>query len=272
VPSAGLFPTIGNAPIGDAGTPVAVTRGNNQTTMTPDFSLGFGYRVNDWFRIDADYQFSKGPGFGLSQSVYCPEVANAVSNYNVQTVNGVSTIVAVPVGYQYDYTKCDGKLSVNQYNNTGLIMGYIDLGHWGLFTPYIGAGAGVNANSMTGSLTYNQQDTGATYAGATVVGSAPGNWLNQYNGAMQNGYPLYTSLLKPAPTSGTPQPIGPANWNRTINTTKYTFAGELAAGVGIKISQSATLDLAYKIMALDLSAGMKSTMQSLNVGVRYDLN
>lgn len=270
VPSAGLFPTIGNAPIGDANTPVEVTRGNNQTTMSPDFSLGFGYRVNDWFRVDADWQFTKGPGFGTTQTVYCPEEANAVSNYETQTVNGNSTVVPVPVGYAYDYTRCDGNLHVNQYNNTGIVMGYIDLGHWGLFTPYIGAGAGINANTMSGSLNFNQQDTGANYTGAQVTGTAPAEWVQQIG--TQNGYPLYGPLVKTPPTSGTPQPIGPANWSRTINTTKYTFAGALAAGVGIKISQSATLDLAYKIMTLDLSGGMRNTWQSLNLGVRYDLN
>jgi opacity protein-like surface antigen len=270
VPSAGLFPTIGNAPIGDANTPVAVTRGNNQSTMTPTFGLGFGYRVNDWFRVDADWQFSKGPGFGTTQSVYCPEVANAVSNYNTQTVNGVSTVVPVPVGYQYDYTKCDGNLHVNQYNNTALVMGYVDLGHWGLFTPYIGAGAGVNANTMSGSLSFNQQDTGVNYTGATVNGTAPGNWVTQTS--MQNGYPYYSTLQGVTPSSGTRQPVGPANWSRTINTTKYTFAGALAAGVGIQISQSATLDLAYKIMTFDITGGVKSTLQSVNLGVRYNLN
>ncbi len=270
VPSDGLFPTVGNAPIGDANTPVLTTRGNNQSTMTPTFDLGFGYRVNDWFRVDATWQFSKGPGFGTTQEVFCPETATAVSNYVTQTVNGTSTVVPVPVGYAYDFTKCNGNLHVNQYNNTGLVMGYVDLGHWGLFTPYIGAGAGVNANTISGSLSFNQQDTGANYAGAQVSGTAPANWVVQTG--TQNGYPLYTTLPQATPSSGTRQPIGPANWSRTISSTKYTFAAALAAGVGIKISQSATLDLAYKVMTLDVSGGVKGTLQSLNLGVRYDLN
>ena len=130
----------------------------------------------------------------MTQTVYCPEVANAVSNYNTQTVNGTSTIVPVPVGYAYDFTKCDGNLHVNQYNNTALVMGYVDLGHWGLFTPYIGAGAGVNANTMTGSLNFNQQDTGANYAGAQVTGTAPANWVVQTG--MQNGYPYYSTAAR----------------------------------------------------------------------------
>jgi opacity protein-like surface antigen len=270
VPNAGLFPTITNAPIGDASSPVNAIRGNNQTTMSPDFSLGFGYRVNDWFRVDGTWQFSKGPGLGAQQTVYCPEVANAVSNYNTQTVNGVTSIVAVPVGYQYDYTQCDGKLNMTQYNNTGMIMGYFDVGHWGIFSPYVGAGVGINANTVQGHLTFNQQDTGATYGGPSVAGTAPAVWVDQTG--VQNGNPFYT--IKPGvnPSSGVYQPIGPANWNRTISSTKYSFAGAVAAGLGIKISESATLDLGYKLMTYDITGGVKSSLQSLNLGVRYNLN
>ena len=46
----------------------------------------------------------------------------------------------------------------------------------------------------------------------------------------------------------------------------------MAAGLGIKISQSATLDLAYKMMTYDITGGVKSTTQSLNMGVRYNIN
>ena len=272
VPSAGLFPTIGNAPIGDANTPVEVTRGNNQTTMSPDFSLGFGYRVNDWFRVDADWQFTKGPGFGTTQTVYCPEVANAVSNYdNADRQRNLDSRAAFPWATPMTIPSATATCTSINTTTPALVMGYIDLGHWGLFTPYIGAGAGINANTMSGSLNFNQQDTGANYTGAQVTGTAPAEWVQQIG--TQNGYPLYAAIGQDARRpSGTPQPIGPANWSRTINTTKYTFAGALAAGVGIKISQSATLDLAYKIMTLDLSGGMKNTFQSLNLGVRYDLN
>ena len=278
IPSAGLFPTVGNAPIGDANTPVHITRGNNQTTMSPDFGLGFGYRINDYFRVDADWQFSKGPGFGTQQTVYCPEVANAVSNYNTQTTTtttggvttSTSTVVPVPVGYAYDFTQCNGNLKVSQYNNTGLVMGYVDLGHWGLFTPYIGAGAGININNVTGTLNFNQQDTGATYAGAQVTGSAPAIWMIQTG--MQNGYPYYTQLPGANPSSGVRQPIGAANWYRSINVTKYTFAASAAAGLGIKVSQSATLDLGYHLSTLDLTGGMKALRQSVSLGVRYNIN
>jgi hypothetical protein len=271
LPSAGLFPTIGNAPIGDASSPVQVTRGNNQSVSAANFGLGFGYRVNDWFRAEATWTYSSGPSLGITNSnVYCPEVANAVSNYSYTA--GSTTGTPTPVGYQYDYTQCDGKLNIKQYNNTALAMGYVDIGHWGIFSPFIGAGAGLNVNSMTGSLTYNQQDTGVTYTGAAVSGTAPGTWVIQ-TGIDQAGLPKYTPLKQANPSSGTPQPVGPANWNRRIDTTKYTIAASAAVGVGIQISQSATLDVGYHVTTLDLfGGGAKSLLQSVNVGVRYNLN
>ena len=269
VPTAGLIPTVGNAPIGDASNPVQVTRGNNQSTLGGLFSVGAGYRINDWFRVEGSWTFTNGPSLGLTSQVYCPEIANAVSNYtyNAANPNGVAT----PVGYQYDYTKCDGALNIRQFNNTALAMGYVDLGHWGIFSPYIGAGAGLNVNSMSGTLKFNQQDTGVTYAGPSVNGSAPGLWVDPV-GTDVNGHPIYGPIARPAVQSGTNQPVGPANWNRTINTTKYTIAASAAAGLGIQMSQSATLDVGYHITTLDIMGGTKSLLQSVNVGVRYNLN
>jgi opacity protein-like surface antigen len=281
-PEAGLFPTIGNMPIGDASSPVGITRGDARTVYSPDFTVGAGYRVNDWFRAEATWTISQGPGYGAQQNVYCPEQANAVSN-NVYTnpvksvdslgdVTTTYTQTAVPVGYQYDYTTCNGRLNGSQWNNTGLVMGYVDLGHYWLFTPYIGIGAGVNINSISGTLTFNQTDSGATYSGAQVSGTAPGVWVTQ-TGTDIMGLPSYGGITRPNTQSGQPQPIGSGqNWNRTIDSTKYTIAAAVAAGVGVKLSQSATLDLGYKFTTYDIMGGFKGARQSATVGVRYNLN
>jgi opacity protein-like surface antigen len=271
VPSAGLFPTVGNAPIGDASNNVTIQRGNPQMNMGPNFSLGVGYRVNDWFRAEATWTYTPGPGLSTQKTVFCPETTSAVSNYtyNAQNPNGIAT----PAGYQYDYTQCDGRLNVRQYNNTALAMGYFDIGHWGMFSPFIGVGAGMNVNTMTGSLNFHQQDTGAVYGGVVPVnGSAPAIWMDPNLGVDQLGKPIYGPITRPAVQSGTNQPIGPANWTRKIDTTKYTIAASAAVGVGIQISQSATLDVGYHITTLDLFGGTKSLLQSVNLGVRYNLN
>jgi opacity protein-like surface antigen len=269
--ASGLFPTIGNQPVGNANTLVPVVRGDNHTSMGADFGLGFGYRVNDFFRVEADWQFSKGPGASINQTVFCPEIANSVSKYTYANSTATSG-TAIPIGYQYDFTTCNGALNVHQYNNTGLVMGYFDLGHWGIFSPYVGVGGGVNVNTLSGSINFNQTDTGATYAGPVVNGSAPGVWLQPTGSVDQGGNATYQSLSKPPPQTGVPQPIGPANWYRNINTTQYSFAASVAAGLGIKISQSATLDLGYHFTSLNLTGGMNSARQSVSLGVRYNLN
>jgi hypothetical protein len=288
VPQAGLFPTIyqggyfqpantfnptylfNGAPSGDASSPVAVTRGNIKSTMAADYSLGFGYRINDWFRVEADYTFSKGPGFSAQTKVYCPGQATAVSNY---TYASPADITGVPnaIGYQYDWSTCNGRLNTTQYNNTGIVMGYADLGHWGMFSPYIGLGGGINVNTMTGSMQYNNTSDGSVYAGPKITGSAPGIWVAPTGNLDQAGRPVYNYLVNQN-GNGPQIEIGPQNWARTINTTKYTLAASAAAGLGIQISQSATLDLGLHLTTLDLSQGMKQMRESVSLGVRYNIN
>ena len=260
----GLFPSTGNGPIGDASSPVPAVRGNNQTKLGATIDFGVGYRINDWFRVEGTYTFSQGPGLGQTQRVYCPQATSAVNNFDSNNA------ALAPIGYAYDYTTCDGRLNVSQYNNTALAMGYVDIGRWSIFSPYIGAGVGMNVNTMTGKLTFNSTDTGQNYAGVTqVTGTAPYNWVTPTS-ADKYGNLVYNYL--PPTGSGVRQAIGPANWDRTINQTKYTIAASAAAGVGIQISQSATLDVGYHITTLDLFGGTKSLLQSVNVGVRYNLN
>ncbi len=281
VPSAGLFPVqqsfaldptikFNGAPIGDANSPVNVTRGNAQSNVAPVFGLGFGYRVNDWLRLEADYSFFHGPGFGAQTQVYCPGQAAAVSNYTYATPIA-TTGTAVPVGYTYDWSTCNGYLNMTQYNNMGMAMAYVDLGHWGLFSPYLGAGFGLNANTISGTMNYYNSNTGTVYNGPAVLGSAPATWVVDSGQVDQGNQKIYVPLVNSA-GKGPQMMIAPQNWYRTINQTKFTFAAQLAAGVGIKISESGTLDLGYHLTTTDITGGVKGVMQSLNVGVRYNLN
>ena len=169
VSDVGLIPTITNAPIGNASSPVDAIRANNRQPMARILRSASATGSTIGFASTRTWQYSKGPGLGETRTAFCPEIANAVSNYYTPNVLHRS------VGYQYDYTQCDGKLNVSQYNNTGMVMGYFDVGHWGIFSPYIGAGVGINANTVDGHLTFNQQDTGATYTGAQVNGSGAGH-------------------------------------------------------------------------------------------------
>jgi len=269
--SNGAPATFNDAPIGNPSVPVPVTRGNLQTKQAPTFDIGVGYRVNDWLRVEGTYSFFRGPGFGEQAQKVCPEVASAVSQSVTTTVNGTTTTTSNPVGYLWSPNPCTGNLNVAQYNNLGIASAYVDLGHWWWgVSPYIGGGVGLNVNTITGSLTYKQNDTGQTYNGPTVSGSAPPVWVVQ-SGVDGSGNPQYAPVQDP--TGKYPGvAFGTQSWNRTINSTKYTIAGQLAAGVGVPISQSAMLDIGYKATSTDIFGGVKGLLQSVNLGVRYNLN
>ncbi len=273
IPSAGLIPQIltdpltgvkyVNAPIGDAGNPVSATRGNNQSSRSASFDVGLGYRYNDYLRLEATYNFFHGPGLGYAQSTLCPNTTSAVSNYTYP--GGVPT--PVPVGYLWAPTACNGYLNASQYNNLLLGSAYIDLGnYWGV-TPYIGAGAGLNANTVSGSTSFFNASDGSPFLGNTsATAGAPLVNVTQ-TGVDAQGHPIYTPLgVQPQVAFGT------QNWNRTISSTKYTIAGALMAGIGYQLSPSATLDIGYRYISTDLLGSTRNSNQEVHVGVRYMAN
>jgi opacity protein-like surface antigen len=284
VPSAGLIPPLlydipgtgvgyDNSPVGNASTNAPVFRGNNKTNDDAVFDAGVGFRVNNFLRVEGPYSFWEGPGLGYTQKSLCPNTTVAESNtVNVTTTSGgvtTTTPTSVPVGYLWAPVSCTGVLNARQYNNLGLASAYFDLGtFWGI-TPYVGAGAGLNANTITGSTVFTNNNDGSGFLGNTSVsGSAPLQWvtLTSSSGGV-NGTPVYTPL--------THQPnvaFGQLNWNRNFTSTKFSFAGALMAGFGYQLTPSATIDFRYRYVDLDLSGATHNTAQQLTIGVRYMLN
>lgn len=251
-PPAGLA-TVAN-PVGYAG-----------STPQHNFNagLGIGFRYNDFLRFDATYEYRTGQGTSQTNTgIVCPYAAS-----------GESTQGTPPVllGYSYETTQtCNSYLTLKQHNNVGLANAYVDLGtYWGI-TPYVGAGAGVNVNSATGTLTYNKTSDGTPYrADLSPTGQFPHVWVDPVTGRMIN----------PAPNI----PFAPQNWDRTINSTKYSLAIALMGGVGIQLGANTTLDLGYRYLnlgttKLSLNNGaqavitQKNVSQDVRVGVRYLLN
>jgi opacity protein-like surface antigen len=282
VPSAGLIPSLysdtpgtgavfDNQPIGNASTNAPVTRGNNGSSQNVVFGGGFGYRVNNYVRLEADYSFFNGPGLGYQQKTLCPNTTSAVSNtVNVTTTsNGVSTTTptSVPVGYIWDPVPCTGVLNATQYNNLVMGSAYFDLGTFWGFTPYVGAGAGLNANTISGTTTFTNNNDGSAFLGNTsATGTAPLRWVT-LTGTDGNGNPVYTPLNHQPNVA-----FGTQNWNRHFLSTKISVAGALMAGFGFQLTPSATLDIGYRYLNLDLSGTTHNTAQQLTVGVRYMLN
>jgi opacity protein-like surface antigen len=275
VPSAGLIPTVfgdipgtgvafDNQPIGNASTNAPVTRGNNKSNQNVAFDAGFGFRVNNYLRLEATYNYFGGPGLGYQQKTLCPDTTSPVSNTSYATSPSGTP---VPAGYIWAPVQCTGVLNATQYNN--LVMGnaYFDLGtYWG-FTPYVGGGVGLNANTISGTTAFTNNNDGSAFLGNTsATGTAPLQWVTM-TGTDSHGNPIYT------PLNHQPNVVfGQQNWNRHFSSTKFSFAGALMAGFGFQLTPSATLDIGYRYLNLDLSGTTHNTAQQLTVGVRYMLN
>ena len=257
VPSV-TFSSTSVPPAGDASTPLSV--GNGASTLGHDFlaDIGVGYRFNNYFRVDATYEYRSGPGGSNTSTVVCPYSANGVYN---------ATDTTIEYGYLYNTSNtCNGVLNLNQHNNMVLANGYIDMGtYWGV-TPYVGAGAGVNVQSTSGSLAFFETANGQAYAAdLSPTGSYPQQWVT-----------LSGARVYPQPQIA----FTTQNWNRTVSSTKYSLAIALMAGVGIQIMPSATLDIGYRYLntgasTIYLSSPSSSYLknsnvsQEIRVGIRY---
>jgi opacity protein-like surface antigen len=220
-----------------------------------DFSgdIGVGYRFNNYLRGEATYEYRVGPAGHNLNTVICPQTA---------------TMYSSTTGYEYQTGEtCNGSLSLQQRNLTALASAYLDLGnYWGV-TPYVGAGAGLNANTTSGTVAYTETVGGASYVGNLVTtGVAPQVWVNPLNGV----------VLSPQPNV----PFTNQVWDRSIHSTKYAPAWALMAGVGIKISPSATLDIGYRYLnagvvntpitpQIGSNAKQLNSSQEIRIGIRY---
>lgn len=85
---------------------------------SPLFGLGIGYYVNDWFRMDVTGEYRSKANFHGSQVI----------------TSGGGTITD-----EYSASKSEWLFLLN---------GYVDLGTWSGFTPFVGAGIGASRNTI----------------------------------------------------------------------------------------------------------------------------
>jgi opacity protein-like surface antigen len=188
---------------------------------------GLGYKVNDWFRTDLilDYRspiHAVGSG-GTPCFVVAPDA-----------ITGAPTIVP---------ETCIGHFDTETHRWDLLANGYLDLGTWDGFTPYIGAGAGVAWARTKQSVTFT----------------------------FGNGLPCQASCA-----------IGGnffADFDRSQSTFTYRFAWAAMAGVAIAMTDHAQLDVGYRFLDLGLRTGISSVTgksvtqriraNEVRAGVRY---
>jgi len=192
--------------------------------------VGMGYKVNNWFRTDLilDYR----------------------SQIHAIGSGGTNCFINVdnPTPFQPNPrpASCTGQFDSEIRRWDLLANGYLDLGTWDGFTPYIGVGAGV------------------TWAR-----------INQSVNFAFNGLPCQASC---GFTNGS-NIVTFSDFDRSQSSMTYRFAWAAMAGVAIAMTDHAQLDVGYRFLDLGLITGISPVngtsvtqrvrANEVRAGVRY---
>jgi opacity protein-like surface antigen len=249
--------------------------GSKPTMQTWSVDFAAGYKFNNWFRMDAELGLRKPQStFSTTQTlngaqIICPSPSGAQSALQVLS-NGTT-----PIGYAWDENlgTCHQDKAVELRSMTLMLNGFVDLGTWSGFTPYVGAGVGVARVTANATTNYFNNADGTLYAPTaaqwTETGGVPLVWLNRF------GVPVFPVN----PNNGLPVSIAsPPKWNERNSSVRYNFAWALMAGVAYSITDRAKLDVGFRYMNLgnfQTVAGGPSgniTSKEVKVGLRYQID
>ena len=228
---------------GDLGVAYASPRDLNGALLPATFpnnwsvGIGGGYQFNSWFRTDITVDYESFYNKNGRQPTYLPCQIGAAGT----PVGGPFT-GSLPV-----YTGCQPL--VQNRTESMLVLGnaYLDLGNWSGFTPYIGAGAGVNVLYQKASVGW------FTLAGAPYEGTT---WTDPFTLA---------TVLAP-------------NWDHVIGGTFLRFSYALMAGVSYDVTDHIKADVGYRYTNLGKIEGVSLnntriskdlTAHQVRVGLRY---
>jgi opacity protein-like surface antigen len=114
-----------------------------------NFDLGVGYQINNWVRFDITGEYQS------SAKYWAQESYTGASGGNCYT--GISRC----------YDNYSGRLSTFAV----LANGYVDLGTWWNFTPFVGAGFGGAFNTLSSVNDYNISTGGSGFAPSSTSAS-----------------------------------------------------------------------------------------------------
>jgi opacity protein-like surface antigen len=193
--------------------------------------VGGGYKVNNWFRTDLilDYR-SQIHAVGSAATPCFINVTNpTLANPNPQSET------------------CTGHSDTEIHRWDLLANGYLDLGTWDGFTPYLGAGAGVSFGRTNQSVNF-------TFNGFPCQASC---------GFIPRGSNIITF----------------ADFDSSQSNMTYRFAWALMAGVAIAMTDHTQLDVGYRFLDLGSITGLSSATgtsvtqrvraNELRAGLRY---
>ena len=197
--------------------------------------LGAGYKFTNFLRAD------------LTVDYRAPVTTNGIAGSQACVIGTAPVIngAGVTIGSDPVFDTCTG-IAHSRLNRTHVLAnGYVDLGTWSRFTPYVGAGVGVNVTYNKSQLNWymsNQSPYNITF-----TDSFSGNTFHQFMDTTRNGY-------------------------------RYSLAWAVMGGVAIDLTPHLKLDVGYRYLGLGRFTGVDSSgntitkqmhAQEIRTGFRY---
>lgn len=197
---------------------------------------GFGYKYNSWLRTDVTLDWRRPREFqGNTGFLPCAQGSTPV----VDPLTGITT------GSTFIYGTCADNTRARLTSLHALFNVYADLGTWGGFTPYVGAGVGVN----------------------WIYQKVSQNWF------MGNGLNYNLSWVDPFSSM-----TYYANWDMARSVKTVQLAWALMGGVSYAVTPNTSIDVGYRYLDLGRvqsmvgfaqAATQRLKTQEVRVGVRY---
>ncbi len=219
--------SVGTSSAGRFGVNGGLQAGTKESSVA-GLSIGAGYQFSPNFRADVTYQINPVKRSAASQAFKC------VLDYSTNISD-------------YEYGDCIGDSLFEMRRQNVLLNGYYDIGTFGAFTPYVGAGIGA-ANIAT------KQSYTATWAGDH---SSYGNFK----------VPVFTDG---ADTGGF---HGAVSYDQLSKRSQYNVAWAAMLGTSYTINSDIKMDVGYRYLDAgsytDINgASTKLTSSELHVGMR----
>ncbi|WP_421915868.1 outer membrane protein [Mesorhizobium sp.] len=232
-----------NKPFDDSVGPTGFTSSNTLF----DGSVGMGYHFTDYFRADLNFGILPTNKFGDSYVTTCAGTLTTTVT-NVASGN-ITSQTNAPAS-----TPCQGSDSASNKAYSLMANGYVDLGTYVGFTPYVGGGVGVVYSKFNKSI-----------GASNCVPTTTSNTINGNTTTQQ------FNCDSPAGYSGA-----------VTSQASYDFAYSLAAGLSYQVTKNVSVDVGYEYFAIpgaqyvayDNGAfGIHKGLdyQSVKLGLRYDL-
>ena len=232
-------------------------------------SIGFGYHFNDYFRADVNIGLLDSDKYNavgyLNPDPNFPQDYGCLGDLTVETVtfDGAGNPVGEPTVISGNARQgCEVSTSINNSAWNGTVNGYVDLGTYAGFTPYIGAGVG---------LLYSR----------TKLKMNAFCEPDQFVGAIA-GFQQTTRTFQCIGDGGTPVGTPVTYTPIDLNESNYNLMYTLNAGVSYKFNENISLDVGYQYMSspdfTSYSISPAGLMRNegldahqVKVGFRYDL-